>query len=166
MIRTIYKRSYEKTYLKVIWIALVFLALNFLIFLGFLNVCFENLVPGQPIPVIVICVIILALDLIIYVIITKKVFTIHNVVDLVIIICIILSFSLYRTIKNFVYLQIIALLKVKDIFSINSLVYELVKRYKVIFKTYVVLKIVYCIIFAGHIIGCLFYALDLYLIKT
>jgi hypothetical protein len=119
MIRTIYKRSYEKTYLKVIWIALVFLALNFLIFLGFMNVCFENLVPGQPIPVIVICVVILLLDLIIYVIITKIIFSLHNIIDLLIIIGIILSFSLYRKIPNFVYLQIIALLKIKDIFSIN-----------------------------------------------
>jgi hypothetical protein len=45
------------------------------------------------------------------------------------------------------------------------MIYQIVKKYNIIFKTYVIIKIVYWIIIVGHIIGCLFYALDDYLIR-
>lgn len=131
-----------------------------------MNVCFENLIPGQPVYITGICICILVIDLILSLIISKVLITFDNILDLVVIVGLVISFSLYKTYKSVVYLQVIGLLKIKDLFLINTMVYELVKKYNVIFKTYVVLKIFYWVLLVGHILGCIFYAVDLYLIKT
>ena len=67
---------------------------------------------------------------------------------------------------DLVFLQIVTLIKMWDVFRSNILVYNLVKKNNFAFKLYVVLKIVYWIILSSDILGCLFYALDYYLIKT
>lgn len=107
----------------------------------------------------------MSIDLLIYVISTKKLLTVDNILDAIVIFCLILSFSLYGLYKNFVYIQIVALIKLKDIFLINQMLYNMSNQYNFIYKSYVIIKIVYWIILVGHILGCLFYALDIYLIK-
>jgi len=44
--------------------------------------------------------------------------------------------------------------------------FDLVKRNYWIYKFYIVLKIVYWILIFGHIMGCIFYAIDNYLITN
>jgi len=86
-------------------------------------------------------------------------------IDVVAIFCLFLSFSLIGLFKNLVFLQIVALFKLHDTVYFNVLVYNLVKKHNVLLKIYVVVKISYWVILVGHILGCIFYALDNYLIK-
>lgn len=108
----------------------------------------------------------MAVDLIIEVFMTQKPFTIVNIIDVVVIFCLVLSFSLFGLFKNMVFLQVVALFKLYDTIYFNIMVYNLVKRHGAILKIYVVMKIAYWVILVGHILGCIFYALDNYLIKT
>jgi len=119
----------------------------------------------QPIPALVITFILLSMDVVIEVLITRKPFTLANLIDVVVIFCLILSFSLIGLFKNLVFLQIVALFKLHDTVYFNVLVYNLVKKHNVLLKIYVVVKISYWVILVGHILGCIFYALDNYLIK-
>ncbi len=84
-----------------------------------MNVCFDTLAIGQPVPLIVIAMFLLVADLIAQVITTRKPFTIGNLLDLIAIFGLILSFSLYGLFKNLVFLQIVALLKLHDTIYFN-----------------------------------------------
>lgn len=97
---------------------------------------------------------------------TRKVFTISNVIDVIVLFCLVLSFSLFRIFPKLVFLQILALLKLQDTVYFNILVYELVKKHGGLLKAYVVIKISYWLIISGHLLGCIFYAVDNYLIRT
>jgi len=108
----------------------------------------------------------MAVDLAMQVYITKKPVTVGNVVDVVVIFCLVLSFSLFGLFKNLVFLQVVALLKLQDTVYYNILVYNLVKKHNILLKLYVVTKISYWVILFAHILGCIFYAIDNYLIRT
>jgi len=97
---------------------------------------------------------------------TRKPFTIGNIIDVIVLFSLIISFSLFGLFKNLVFLQILALLKLQDTAYFNILVYNLVKKNNSLRKAYVVLKISYWIMVMGHLLGCIFYAVDNYLIKT
>jgi hypothetical protein len=103
---------------------------------------------------------------VIKVVMTRKIFTIGNVIDVVVLFCLILSFSLFGLFKKLVFVQIIALLKLQDTVYYNVLVYNLVKKSNILRKSYVIVKISYWIVLMGHLLGCTFYAVDNYLIKT
>lgn len=130
-----------------------------------MNVCFENLGSNQPVPLLVIALLLLGLDVVAKVLMTRKPFTLGNVVDTVTIFCLVLSFSLYSLHKKLVFLQIIALFKLHDTVYFNIMVYNLVKKYSSVFKTYVIMKIIYWVLLVGHLLGCIFYAVDNYLIE-
>lgn len=166
MIRVIYNQPELYTVWRVSWTSLLFLAINYIVFISFMNVCFENLAINQPVPLLVIAFCLMAIDLLIQVFMTRKPLTIGNVIDVVVIFCLVLSFSLFGIFKNLVFLQVVALFKLQDMGYFNIMVYNLVKKHGALLKIYVVLKISYWVIIVGHILGCIFYALDNYLIQT
>ena len=166
MIRVVYNRPELYTVWRVVWASLLFLAINYIVFISFMNVCFENLAISQPVPLLVIAFSLMAVDLLIQVFMTRKPLTIGNVIDVVVIFCLVLSFSLFGLFKNLVFLQVVALLKLQDTGYYNIMVYNMVKKHGTLLKVYVVLKISYWVILFGHILGCIFYALDNYLIQT
>jgi len=120
----------------------------------------------QPVALLVIAFLLFGVDLILQVIMTRKPFTIGNIIDVIVLFSLIISFSLFGLFKNLVFLQILALLKLQDTAYFNILVYNLVKKNNSLRKAYVVLKISYWIMVMGHLLGCIFYAVDNYLIKT
>lgn len=131
-----------------------------------MNVCFETLATRQPVPLLVIAFLLFGVDLVLQILITKKPFTIGNVIDVIVLFCLIFSFSLFGMFKHLVFLQITALLKLQDTAYYNILVYNLVKKINNLRKTYVIIKISYWIIVVGHLLGCVFYAVDDYFIRT
>ena len=166
MIRVIYNDPQLYTAWRVAWVSLLFLAINYIVFISFMNVCFDNLAIHQPVALLVIAFLLLAIDVVIKVFMTRRPFTIGNVIDVVVIFCLVLSFSLYKLFHNMVFLQVLALFKLKDTVYFNILVYNMMKKQGALLKIYVVTKISYWVILVGHILGCIFYALDNYLIKT
>ncbi len=108
----------------------------------------------------------LAADLVIQVFMTRKPFKLLNLIDAVTIFCLVLSFSLVGLFKNIVFMQVVALFKLPDTFYFNMLMYNLVRKRNVLLKIYVVTKISYWVVLVGHILGCIFYALDNYLIRV
>lgn len=166
MIRVIYNDAQLYTGWRVAWVALLFLTINYIVFISFMNVCFDNLAISQPTALLVIAFLLLGADLVVQVLITRRPLTIGNVVDVVVIFCLVLSFSLYKLFRNMVFLQVLALFKLQDTVYFNILVYNMVKKHGALLKIYVVTKISYWVILVGHIMGCIFYALDNYLIKT
>ena len=108
----------------------------------------------------------LAADVVAQVFMTRKLFTIGNMIDVVVIFCLVLSFSLFGLFKNLVFVQVMALFKLHDTIYFNILVYNLVKKHGVLLKMYVIIKISYWVILVGHILGCIFYAIDDYFIKS
>ena len=120
---------------------------------------------NQPVFLLALALSLLAIDLVIKIVMTKKAFTIGNAIDVIVIFSLVLSFSLYTLFKKLVFLQIVALLKLQDTPYFNIMVYNLVKKYSFLFKSYVVLKISYWVILVGHLLGCAFYAVDNYLIQ-
>jgi hypothetical protein len=130
-----------------------------------MNVCFDTLATNQPIALLAIAFLLLTADLIIQILTTRKPLTIGNIIDVCVIFSLVLSFALFHLYKGMVFLQIVALFKLQDTVYFNILVYNLVKKNNVLLKTYVVTKISYWVILVGHILGCIFYALDNYLIK-
>lgn len=130
-----------------------------------MNVCFETLAIRQPTGLLVVAFLLFGVDLVLQIMITKKPLTIGNAIDVVVIFSLILSFSLFGLFKHLVFLQVLALLKLQDTVYFNILVYNLVKKNSSLRKAYVVLKISYWIMVMGHLLGCIFYAVDNYLIK-
>ena len=130
-----------------------------------MNVCFETLAISQPTPLLAIAFVIYAVDLVILVFMSKRLLSIGNLIDVIVIFCLILSFSLFGLFKKLVFLQIVALFKLQDTVYFNILVYNLVKKHNFMRKSYVIMKISYWIILMGHLLGCTFYAVDNYLIK-
>lgn len=55
-------------------------------------------------------------------------------------------------------------LNLLDIIYLKELMFDLVRRTYWLYKFYIIFKIVYWIILYGHVIGCIFYAIDIYLI--
>lgn len=165
MIRAIYNKPDLYTVWRVIWVSLLFLDVNYIVFISFMNVCFDNLATRQPIALLAIAFSLMAIDLVIQVVMTRRPFTIGNVIDVVVIFCLVLSFSLFKLFNNMVFLQILALFKLQDVIYFNIMLYNLVKKHGALLKIYVVIKISYWVILVGHILGCIFYALDNYLIK-
>lgn len=51
-----------------------------------------------------------------------------------------------------------------DILYLKELMFDMVRRIYWVYKIYIIVKIVYWIILYGHVIGCIFYAIDIYLI--
>ena len=96
---------------------------------------------------------------------TRKPFRIAILVDFLVLFCLVLSFSLYSLFKNMVFLQVVALFKLHDVLYFNVMVYNLVRKHTTLLKIYVLAKISYLIILVGHVLGCIFYAIDNYLIK-
>lgn len=165
MIRHIYNQPHLYQPWKLIWVSLLFITINYIVFVSFMNVCFETLAIGQPTALLVIAFLLYAADLVILVFMTRKPFTIGNVIDVVVLFCLVLSFSLFGLFKKMVFLQIVALLKLQDTVYFNVLVYNVVKKHNFLRKSYVIIKISYWIFLMGHIFGCVFYAVDNYLIK-
>lgn len=130
-----------------------------------MNVCFETLAIRQPTGLLVVAFLLFGVDLVLQIMITKKPLTIGNAIDVVVIFSLILSFSLFGLFKHLVFLQVLALFKLQDTVYFNILVYNLVKKNSSLRKAYVVLKISYWIMVMGHLLGCIFYAVDNYLIK-
>jgi hypothetical protein len=168
MIRVIYNKPEHYSLKNIAWTSLSFLSITYLVFIAFMNVCFENLGTKQPIPVLFICLSITAIDLGVKVFMTRRPFTAGNIIDVTVLFSLIISFSLYysNAYKNLVFIQILTLLKMKDTIYFNIMLYELVKKNNFVFKCYVIIKIVYWIIVVGHLLGCTFYAVDNYLIKV
>lgn len=167
MIHFIYNKPSKYTPKMVLWVSVQFLNINFLIFFAFMSVCFENLVSQPSVPLISISLLLLVFDFLLRIYSSGMLVLNRNfVIDLVVIVSLCISFSLYNFKSQLVYLQIVALLKMWDVFRFNHLVYNLVKKDNFAFKFYVIMKIVYWIMLASQILGCLFYALDFYLIKN
>ncbi len=165
MIRVIYNKPELYTLWRVIWVSLLFIAINYIVFISFMNVCFETLAIRQPVALLTIAFFLFAADLVIQVFMTRKPLTIGNVLDVVVLFCLILSFSLFGLFKKLVFIQIVALFKLQDTVYFNILVYNLVRKHNFLRKTYVIMKISYWVILMGHLVGCTFYAVDNYLIK-
>jgi len=111
MIRVIYnKREYYQPW-RIVWASLLFLDINYIVFISFMNVCFDTLAIRQPVALLVIAFLLFGVDLIMQIMMTKKPFTIGNLIDVIVLFCLILSFSLFGLFKHLVFLQVLALLK-------------------------------------------------------
>ena len=143
---------------------LLFLTMNFFVFLALINVCFQRLISNLPPILLSIALCLLVCDFFIKVFKANKLVSMNNLLDFGAIIGLTVSFVLFEVWPTVVYLQIGVLFKLKDIFLVNHLLFNLVKEHKIVFKTYIIFRIAYWIILVSHILGCLFYALDIYLI--
>jgi hypothetical protein len=130
-----------------------------------MNVCFENLATNQSVGLLTTVFVLIGIDVIINIFMTRKPFRIAILVDFLVLFCLVLSFSLYSLFKNMVFLQVVALFKLHDVLYFNVMVYNLVRKHTTLLKIYVLVKISYLIILVGHVLGCIFYAIDNYLIK-
>lgn len=130
-----------------------------------MNVCFENLATNQSVGLLTTVFVLIGIDVIINIFMTRKPFRIAILVDFLVLFCLVLSFSLYSLFKNMVFLQVVALFKLHDVLYFNVMVYNLVRKHTTLLKIYVLAKISYLIILVGHVLGCIFYAIDNYLIK-
>ncbi len=87
--------------------------------------------------------------------------------DFIILITLTVSFTISSINNNSwaIYLQVLVLIKIKDVFYFKRIVYELMKHDRITFRLFTILKIIYFIVLIGHITGCIFYLIDNTLIE-
>jgi len=96
---------------------------------------------------------------------TKKIFGIRWIIDLIIWISVTISFCLPdEIIASYVGLSIV--IRLYDVVYLKEMLFDMVKSNYWVYKIYIILKIVYWIIVFGHVTGCIFYALEMYLLNN
>lgn len=64
------------------------------------------------------------------------------------------------------YLSALVLLRFPEIVYFNDIMQDKLRSKHYLFKVYVLLKIIYMLTVVGHVMGCIFYAIDNTLIKA
>lgn len=87
------------------------------------------------------------------------------IVDLIV--WVLVTLSLYlpnQSVTSFLGLAIT--IRISDVIYIKEMLFDLVKRRYWLYKIYIIAKIVYWMLIFGHVSGCIFYALEMYLLNN
>lgn len=128
-----------------------------------MNICFDTLVSDPPTWLLTILFFIMGMDLLALLYYNKRV-NIKFMVHTVIMILLILSWSVRS--NWIINLSAAVFLRFPEIIQYNDIVQDKLRPYGKLFKLYTFCKIFYMIAVVGHVLGCIFYAIDNTLIKS
>lgn len=147
------------------WTIVAFLINSLFLWYIVLKCCFQELVFRPPIPLSVIFLIYTLLDRLYPVIKTKQFISFRFFLD--IIVWVLLTLSFYLPNENLVcFLGLPVVIYLFDAMYLKDLLFDMVRRHYWVYKIYIILKIMYCIIMYAHIIGCIFYVIDINLLNN
>lgn len=156
------RNQYDSTPIRTILCALVFADITTFFFLSFMNICFDTIVSHPPPVLLLVLFIIMGLDIFagFYLLQGQKFLLILNTV---IMIFLILSWSIDN--QYTLYMSGLVLLRFPEIVKFNDILQDKLRSRKYLFKSYVLVKIIYMFVVVGHILGCIFYSIDHVMIK-
>jgi hypothetical protein len=131
-------------------------------FLSFMNICFDTLVSDPPVWLLTILFSIMGYDLAVQLYYDKKM-TIKFVIHALIMLLLILSWAI--NVNWVIYLSAGIFLRFPEIIQFNDIIQDKLRAYDILFKIYTFCKIFYMFCVVGHVLGCIFYAIDNTLIK-
>jgi hypothetical protein len=144
------------------WCILVFLVNSLAFWYIVLKCCFRTLCPRPPAAVRGVALFLILADRI-YPLLSRSKLSWLFAVDLVVWLLLLLSLVLPD--ENVVcFMGLAVAVNLLDILYLKELMFDMVRRIYWVYKIYIIVKIVYWIILYGHVIGCIFYAIDIYLI--
>lgn len=157
------KNHYDSTTLRVLLCSIVFMDLTIFFFLAFMNICFDTIVSHPPLWLMAILFTIMALDLVAELYFKRRP-SLAFVMNLMIMVLLILSW----TVENqwALYLSALVLLRFPEIVKFNEIMQGIVRSNYHLFQFYTLAKITYMMLVVGHVLGCIFYAIDNTLIKA
>lgn len=157
------RNQYNSTPVRTILCGLVFADLTAFFFLSFMNICFDTIVSDPPVWLLFILFMVMALDLFAQLYLNRRL-TFNFCLHLLIMIFLILSWATKKL--SILFLSSLIFVRFPEIVRFNEIMQEKLRSYDKLFKLYTVLKIFYMIAVVGHVLGCIFYAIDNTLIKA
>lgn len=157
MIRVIYRNEKLWNANHAIWCVLVFLINSLAFWYIVLKCCFQELCPRPPLPVTIVCLLLILADRL-YTPLNAKTLTPIFFLDMVVWMLLMLSMVLPDE-NTVCFLGLAVTISLTDAMYIKELMFDLVRRKYWVYKIYIIVKIIYWIIMYGHLIGCIFYAL-------
>lgn len=157
------RNQYNSTPLRTLACTVVFLDLSAFFFLSFMNICFDEIVSHPPVWLLFILFMIMALDLLAELYFKKRI-TIVFCLNLVIIVLLSLSWVIKKP-TVVIFLSGLVFLRFPEVVRYNEIMQDKLRSRSALFKLYTVAKIFYMIAVVGHVLGCIFYAIDNTLIK-
>lgn len=164
MIRHIYKNEKLWKGQHAAWCTFAFLVNSLVFWYIVLKCCFQHLCPKPPIAVTAICLIVILADRL-YTPFVRLRLTFLFLLDFVVWVLILLSLVLPDE-NNVCFLGLAVGVNLFDVIYLKELLFDLVRRNYWVYKIYIILKIVYWIIIYGHLIGCIFYAIEMHLLNN
>lgn len=141
----------------------MFVDLTAFFFLSFMNICFDTLVSDPPDWILTLLFGIMGIDLLAELFLSKRL-TLRFILYLTIMILLILSWAIDN---NYVlYLSASVFLRFPEVTKYNEIMKAKLRPFPILYKVYTFLKIFYVIIVIGHVLGCIFYAIDNNLINA
>ncbi len=165
MIRFIYRKERLWNAYQAAWCFLIFIVNNLFFFYTVLKCSFQHYVKTPPLALVIILLLILLADMAYTPYITKKLFNIRWIVDLIIWMLLMLSFALPDE-NTACFLGIPMLIRIYDAIYLKEMLFDLVRRRYWLYKVSIVAKLVYMMLIYGHVMGCIFYALEMILINN
>ena len=157
------RNQYNSTPFQTFLCGVVFTDLTIFFFLSFMNICFDTIVSQPPFALMFILFLIMFVDIIAHLYFTRKI-TIRFLLNTTIMVFLILSWTVEN--QATLYLSALVLLRFPEIVYFNDIMQDKLRSKHYLFKVYVLLKIIYMLTVVGHVMGCIFYAIDNTLIKA
>lgn len=163
MIRLIYRSEKLWHWPQALWCLLIFL-LNSLLFSYIILKCtFQIYCPRPPLPLTITILLLILIDRL-YPLTRKLQITLTFALDIVIWILVLLSMVLDD--ENVVcFMGLAVIVSLWDGMYVKEVMFDLVRRKYWLYKTYIIFKILYWIVMYGHLIGCIFYAIEAHLLQ-
>lgn len=155
---------YEWSLLETLLCFIVFMDLTAFFFLTFMNICFDTLVADPPIWFLTILFAIMSADLGAEVY-FKGGISLRFCLHLLIMAILILSWAI-NGIPYILFISACIFLRFPETLKFNEIMKAIVRPYHGLHVAYTFFKIFYLIAVVGHVLGCIFYAIDNTLIKA
>jgi hypothetical protein len=167
MIKCVYKDETLWKWQHATWAASLFLIYSATLWYAIIKACFQELVVRPPYSLSAIFLALMFADRLYPALLTKRFLTFSFILDMLAWTGILISVLAPSPLDNdLCYLGLLSLVFIYDIVYLKEVLFDLVRRNYWVYKCYILIKLIYWIIMYSHFIGCIFYAIDIYLIKN